>query len=337
MRVLLVGNYPPPFGGISVHVQLLQRLLQQQGHDCLVLNVDPRAPLSSNYIKINGQRDLVPRLITASRGRIVHTHISGHNLKSWLVALVTGWLGRIWGRGAMLTIHSGLLPQYLDSCGCYLRWIIKLALHAQASVYCVNREIITAVKALGCQRTVLMPAFLFDESALLPVDAALTERLKAFHPVITTVAFFRPEYGLELLISALGELAKQYPAIGCVIIGSGNDKAQLQQLAARTGVAERLLWLGDIEHGLCLSMIRNSDLFVRPTLADGDAISVREALRLGVPVVASDVGHRPHQAILFKCGDVKDLVDKCVAALSARTVSSHIIQPCQLIPGSARL
>src|SRR5690242_16884540 len=50
MKISLVGNYPPPFGGISVHVQLLQRALLREGIDCQVLNVDPRANAGSDYI-----------------------------------------------------------------------------------------------------------------------------------------------------------------------------------------------------------------------------------------------------------------------------------------------
>ena len=41
-------------------------------------------------------------------------------------------------------------------------------------------------------------------------------------------------------------------------------------------------------------MLRLTDVLLKPTNTDGDAISVREALYLGVPVVASDVVERPY-------------------------------------------
>jgi hypothetical protein len=46
-----------------------------------------------------------------------------------------------------------------------------------------------------------------------------------------------------------------------------------------------------------------SDVYVRPTLADGDSVSVREAVALGRTVVATSVGTRPHEAILVPSGD----------------------------------
>jgi glycosyltransferase involved in cell wall biosynthesis len=59
-----------------------------------------------------------------------------------------------------------------------------------------------------------------------------------------------------------------------------------------------------------------SDVFVRPTLEDGDSTSVREALSLGVPVVASRIGTRPAGAILFQPGNVGEMLSKVELALA---------------------
>jgi len=56
--------------------------------------------------------------------------------------------------------------------------------------------------------------------------------------------------------------------------------------------------------------MRKVSVFVRPTHFDGDATSVREALALGVPVVASDTDFRPEGVMLFRRGDVDDLMQK---------------------------
>ena len=78
--------------------------------------------------------------------------------------------------------------------------------------------------------------------------------------------------------------------------------------------------MGDVTHQSCLAVIARSDIFVRPTFSDGDAISVREAIELGTPVVASDVVSRPAGTVCFKTGDASDLVSKIesVLALGAR-------------------
>jgi glycosyltransferase involved in cell wall biosynthesis len=60
------------------------------------------------------------------------------------------------------------------------------------------------------------------------------------------------------------------------------------------------------------------DVFLRPTIEDGDSISVREALSLGVPVVASRVGMRPSGAILFRPGDVDEMLAKIELAMAVK-------------------
>jgi len=62
-------------------------------------------------------------------------------------------------------------------------------------------------------------------------------------------------------------------------------------------------------------VISRSDLFLRPTTTDGDAVSVREALELGVPVVASDAVPRPDAVVLYRAGDLADFVAKVREAL----------------------
>jgi glycosyltransferase involved in cell wall biosynthesis len=79
-----------------------------------------------------------------------------------------------------------------------------------------------------------------------------------------------------------------------------------------------VLLAGDVDHDTCLALMSASDVFIRPTLEDGDSISVREALELKVPVVASRVGTRPPGAILFHPGDVEDLLSKLECALAQR-------------------
>jgi glycosyltransferase involved in cell wall biosynthesis len=73
---------------------------------------------------------------------------------------------------------------------------------------------------------------------------------------------------------------------------------------------------GELPHEVALGVMRRANLFVRPTYFDGDASSVREALAMGVPVVASDTDHRPAGVLLFRRGDARDLADKIALALA---------------------
>ena len=62
-------------------------------------------------------------------------------------------------------------------------------------------------------------------------------------------------------------------------------------------------------------LIAQSDIVLRPTCTDGDALTIREALDLNKPVVASDVVGRPAGTILFKNRDLSDLCDRVVSLI----------------------
>jgi glycosyltransferase involved in cell wall biosynthesis len=64
-----------------------------------------------------------------------------------------------------------------------------------------------------------------------------------------------------------------------------------------------------------LPALRQNVIFVRPTRAEGDAVSIREAQAAGVPVVASNVGRRPPGVVLFETEDVACLCDAVRAVL----------------------
>jgi glycosyltransferase involved in cell wall biosynthesis len=103
-------------------------------------------------------------------------------------------------------------------------------------------------------------------------------------------------------------LKRHFPDIGCVVMGSGEDRGAAEDLVARSGLSETLYLAGDLDHETCLALMSRCAAFVRPTRRDGDSISVREAISMKVPVVASNVGTRPDGTVLFEAGDVDGFV-----------------------------
>ena len=134
--------------------------------------------------------------------------------------------------------------------------------------------------------------------------------------MLSTALFFRPEYGFADLLAALRELRCDYPEIGCVVMGDTEQRGNAEDEVLRAGLAGNVLLSGDLDHDVCLSIMSRSDVFVRPTRADGDSISVREAIDAGVPVVASVAGTRPEGTMLFRPGDVDAMVGQLRRAIA---------------------
>jgi glycosyltransferase involved in cell wall biosynthesis len=111
------------------------------------------------------------------------------------------------------------------------------------------------------------------------------------------VGFPRPEKGLQYLIEALPRIRR---ACSCTltIVGAAEQfrayRAELERLAERLGVAERICWVGYVAYGPALfRYLRNADILVLPTLSEGTPRVLVEARANGLPVIATNVGGIP--------------------------------------------
>jgi glycogen(starch) synthase len=304
-----------------VHVLTLQSLLEKSGIPCRVLNISRGAPRNDRYVSIRGPLHFLLMLSRHSlRHWSFHVHINGHNLKSWLVAFTAGVVG-LTGPGTMLTIHSGMAPAYLKDRR-FRRLLAWMTSMFYRHIIAVNSEIRDVLCSLSvpAARIEILPAFLPGSDAPLALPADFESWSRAHRPVISAVMFYRPEYGFELLVQTTSDLRKNHPLLGCVVMGDSKFKPE--------GLPPYMFAMGDVTHPSCLAVIARSDIFVRPTFSDGDAISVREAIELGTPVVASDVVSRPAGTVCFKTGDASDLVSKIESLIAA----AHRYPPVSIEP-----
>jgi glycogen(starch) synthase len=285
-----------------VHVRNAHRLMKRTGQKSSVLNIDPRAPESDDYIRVSGALGLFWELLRHARNDwTLNVHTNGHNWKSWAIALACGVAGQF-GPGATLTLHSGMTPAYIRNTRESMRRVMWFVCVMYRKVICVNGEIAQALGNLGVpnEQIQVTPAFLPVDAPQAAAPPEIEAWMRKHSPVVSATMFFRPEYGFDLLIQAIGRLREQHPKIGCLIMGDCDNAAKRQS-------SDAVLLTGDLDHDMCLSLIARSKVFVRPTFKDGDSISVREAAALGVPVVASNVGTRPPGVLLFEAGDAQGL------------------------------
>ncbi len=320
MKILLIGPYPPPHGGVSVHVSGIHLQLIAAGERCRVLDTSRDRP---------GLGFAIALLRHAWQGWTLHVHTNGHNLKSWLLALGCGLAGRASG-GCILTLHSGMAPGYLRAAPLWRRGLAAFVCSLNTRVICVSDEIRSAILSLGLppHRIEIVPACLKTERPEVSLAPAILAWIARHQPVFSTTLFFRPEYGFDLLATAVARLRLRYPSVGCVVMGSGEQREDAERQIHETCLEENVLLLGDVKHNDCLALMSASDVFVRPTLEDGDSISVREALSLGVPVVASRIGTRPPGAILFQPGDVGEMLSKIELAMATKRGGGAPVAGC---------
>lgn len=107
-------------------------------------------------------------------------------------------------------------------------------------------------------------------------------------PVIGTVAALRAEKNIARLVEAFALLRGQGAPARLVVAGDGPERAGLEALAARLGVAEAVLFAGHRPDPAAL--YRAFDIFALSSDTEQMPFSVLEAMASGLPVAATDVG-----------------------------------------------
>lgn len=106
------------------------------------------------------------------------------------------------------------------------------------------------------------------------------------------------------LILVLKLLPSDY---GLFIIGEGDQKKELENLAKNSKVIERIIFLGRVEHMQVVKYLNAADLLLAPFAKTkgveyASNLKVFEYMSVGKPIVASDVGML--KEVLLGCGNV---------------------------------
>jgi len=134
---------------------------------------------------------------------------------------------------------------------------------------------------------VIYNAVRFEEPGAVPDAVAALSR-----PRIVTAGRLVPWKGIGGVIAAVAELREDIPDISLVVIGDGPDRGQLESYArARLGGGYQ--FTGLLSHQDTLAVIQDADLFVLNSTYEGLSHLLIEALSLGKPVVATNVGGNP--------------------------------------------
>jgi glycosyltransferase involved in cell wall biosynthesis len=116
---------------------------------------------------------------------------------------------------------------------------------------------------------------------------------------VLCVAGLRPEKRVDLFIQAVGEARREQPDIRGFVAGEGRERERLEALAATDGVT----LLGG--RGDALELIAAARAVCLPSEAEAMPMSLLEAMALGRPTIATDVGGN---AELIRDGDTGRLV-----------------------------
>lgn len=310
MKILQIGPYSY-VGGVSVHVKRLVFLLDK---DCCFEYIDesPSNLTPNGILNIRKRRDQLNILKLIRRQDVIHIH-SGN----WLFRIYFIFLSTIFQKNFVVTLHSYRIKGYKKK-------VTEVLLRNAKLIIAVSEEIRESLSSRLLSNVLVKEAFLpphiFSEPSL---SKDLLDFIESFSKDITLVcanAFRLTKmgdyelYGLDQCIEVAEKSKKEAFRIHIVfIIGTVKDEdleyynsflkiiknKELEELI--TVIPKSVSFIRLIQH---------CDIVLRPTLTDGDALTVREALFFKKPIIASDVVNRPLGTYLYKTGDSESLFEK---------------------------
>lgn len=322
MLIELVGPYPPPFGGVAVHVQRLRSQLEARGHAVRVSarwsepNGDPR--VRAVHVR---PRWILGRALRGPAADVVHVHTfetDAAALHGFALLARLGW-------PVLLTVHT--FRDEPPTRTWRYRCLTPRALRAYRVLIAAGPEVRAALVSAGAPPAdvrVISPYLPPPPKGAHSMPGKVEGFLQRHAPIIVANA---PSlrmydgadlYGLDLCIELVDALRRDHPELGLLfLLGRGGDEAYLERMRGvieTRGLQEHLLiWVDTLEFW---PLIARADLMVRPTRQDSYGISVREALELGVPAVATEVCARPAGTVLVPPDDPAAFIAASRAALA---------------------
>jgi glycosyltransferase involved in cell wall biosynthesis len=309
MKIVQLGPYPPPHGGVQTNLVAIRDFVRRQGSSCAVINITRhrQAELDDVYFP-HSSTELVWDLFS-KRYDLVHLHIGG-GIPLRVQALALAATSVPWAK-SILTLHSGGFPSSPEGKAATRSSFLAFVLRRFRYIIGVNQEMIEFFVRLGVPRSrtrLILP----HSVAVAQMADHLPEPLAGFFAqydrVLVAVCGLEPEYDIPRQIEALKAVLDAVPRTGLAVLGSGSQKSIIEQQVANCSYRDHILMCGDVPHAVTLRAIAESEILLRTTLYDGDAISIREALYLQTPVIATDNGMRPAGVHLIPIGDTNALV-----------------------------
>lgn len=304
-KVALIGVYPPPVGGISVHIQRLAAYLDQQAIPYTLYD-NTWGEKAKPVIYTGSVERWSLFYFFRAKESVIHCHFLRWQVRFFLSLL------KLRGKRIVFSVHS-YRPAESDP-SLMKRWMIRWTGRLADQFICVSQRVANDIVEAGIPRdkVVVIPPFIppvEEKNPRVPkrVKAWLgrSEPLLVANGALGVFERGRDLYGADLCIELMRRLVNDVSGVRllfCVThVVDETYRETLFQRVREYGLEDRLLFN---EAPLDLyPVLQRADVFLRPTVSDGDAISVREALWYGVPVVASDAVERPASTTLFPDGD----------------------------------
>lgn len=349
MKINIIGPFPPPYGGVSVHVKRMMLYLINNNIEVTIYNESKDYTKNSNNIKdIETYRKFIFKIFFL-KGDIIHFHTINKKIR-----ILMGFY-MIFNKKIVLTIHGESLHDQLRQSSNLIKKLLLLSISKINKIICVNPNTIDELISLGIsnKNLIYIPAYINpieNEYDFTNIPQNVWNFINNSNFLISSngcVRFYRNEdlYGIDMLIELVKKLKCKGYNVNLLIALLGTDMENYSEKSYREDLKKKIneynlqnyIMIFEVSDTEFYPILKKSKLFLRPTNTDGDAVSIREALYYKVPAIASDVVKRPEGTILFKTRNLDDLYKKTIQVIDNNNYYKEKIYKIKIEDNSEKL
>lgn len=333
-KILIIGPIPPPFGGVSIHILRLSKLLH---NDFEISFIDESKQIKNKYFNFRNF-NLLKYFSLINKCKIISIHSGNSQLRFFHILS-----GLILRKKIILTIHA-----YPDKKNILMRYIENIFFNLCNKIILVSHEMLSKIH-INKHKLIIKHAFIppcIAEEKELPLHLKFKlDQLKSSGKIIICGNASRLDqynnedlYGVDLCMSIANKLKEK--KIEAIILFNVAEIDKYQKAYDRY---QKQIQQDNLQNYFYLfndqisfiRLMQQSDIVIRPTNTDGDSLTVREAIFLNKPIIASDIVHRPDRTIIFKNRDIKDFEEKILKtvdslnslnSLNTKNIDQEIVQ-----------
>lgn len=309
-KVLIIANYQPSVGGISVQVELLHKYLNsEEGYQVDIFSL--KASIIKRIFLI------FKLLITARKYDVLHVHACSD--RGFLPAIVGAYVGKIYKKRIILTYHGG-------GADAFFARKIKLV---RKTLRKFDSVIVLSGYLKKIFDTYNLPCIVIPNIA--EFNANLYKSKTKIEPKYISVRHLRELYNVKCILKAFEIVKKEIPFATLTILGDGDQKEMLQHWVNEHNLKD-VIFVGAVPHNKMNEYLLQNDIFLSAPKTDNMPMSILEAYNAGLLVISSNVGGVPYMlndnetGLLFESDNADELAKKMIHSVQNKQHAIEMIQ-----------
>ncbi len=324
MRILLIGNFAPPYEEENLYNISLLRKLREDGHECTVINISEHPSGDSSFIDAHNNLLYLIRLMRHSPDKdVIHFLTKGYLRVGLLKLMFSIFAGTVFRAKKILTIHSeffSVLGQMRSPFGG--TQTLNTSFYLADRIIFSDKDTCRVAKMYERKNNFeLIPSFIYVPDDVEEKETSGTEKLKG----LSSLLFFTNVTHPSFLSDMFTELVTS-PLIpetaGVAVVLSDRPSDTVRRGIEETGgpLTERIAFLEPEDLDSALKVCSKARIILKPMTCDGSMFFERFSICVKKTVRSGNFIYFPAGMVMVKEGEAAQL---CARMVSTMMISSE--------------